>query len=295
MARLKLLVAAAAAVGALAGSQAAAVPAKYREGYRQACAAEIADYMQATADEYARNGNPFTSVERQWILDGNHISEIGVFSVQNELPLAEATAGNSRVDVFMRSGMKLKVCGLRYLLPLFEREEADAQSQQDDLARRAAELQQSLQQQKTTRPQETAEEQRQQQATLAGSKEPSADAAKNSTAEAEPAQAPEPFEKAVVANDCISLISNPQSYGGFNNSCLFPVYVAWCAYRPKDGAWSSSFDCDKNKGGLSSVQANAWSVDHTHNAEYVFWFACKQPGTPKVRYTSGVGFHGTCR
>ena len=102
------------------------------------------------------------------------------------------------------------------------------------------------------------------------------------------------------ASHCLSLVKDPQLYGGFTNSCDFPVYVAFCAYHPKKGAWSEAFDCDHDapgigRGGLAHVNANATEGTHTHNAERIFWFACRQPSFPKVKYSSGSGFFGHCQ
>jgi hypothetical protein len=100
------------------------------------------------------------------------------------------------------------------------------------------------------------------------------------------------------ASRCMGLIQDPRLFGGFTNACGFDVYVAWCAYHPKKGAWSEAFDCDKpgaGMGGLSSVRANAVEGSHTHNAERIFWFACRRPSFPKVEYTSGSGFFGHCQ
>jgi hypothetical protein len=102
-----------------------------------------------------------------------------------------------------------------------------------------------------------------------------------------------PFVARIV-NECVSLVSD-NGYGGFHNSCNFPIYVAFCTFMPKEGAASSYFDCDKNKGGLEDIEANGYQAAHTNFAQRVFFFACNAPSTPKVDYHAGAGFFGTCQ
>ena len=109
-----------------------------------------------------------------------------------------------------------------------------------------------------------------------------------------------PGSIAEIANHCVSLVKDPGLYGGFENSCGYPISIAWCAYHPTKGAWSEAFDCDHDakgigRGGLSLVGANQIEGDHTHNAEMIFWFPCRRPAYPVVTYTTGVGFYGYCK
>ena len=105
---------------------------------------------------------------------------------------------------------------------------------------------------------------------------------------------------AEMANHCVALVKDPNLYGGFKNSCAYPISISWCAYHPNKGAWSEAFDCDHDvqgigRGGLSTVGANQIDGTHTNNAEKIFWFACRRPAYPIVTYTSGVGFYGYCK
>ncbi len=119
--------------------------------------------------------------------------------------------------------------------------------------------------------------------------------AKPATAVRDMKKAPKPA--AEIANRCIGLRHGETLYGGFTNACAFPVAVTWCAWHPAKGAWSEAFDCDKDafgRGGLATIAANAQEASHTHNAEKIFWFACRRPSYPRVTYKSGIGFRGHC-
>jgi hypothetical protein len=85
------------------------------------------------------------------------------------------------------------------------------------------------------------------------------------------------------AHRCLSLIkaTDKTLYGGFINTCDFPVRFAYCAYKPKKGAWSESVDCEGGTGklsGHSEIKPHERSAHHTLGAEKVLWFACRADG-----------------
>jgi hypothetical protein len=102
------------------------------------------------------------------------------------------------------------------------------------------------------------------------------------------------------AHECLSLI--PEGYGGFKNSCDFSVNYTYCAYHPKKGSWvdSASFNCEssqntKSQSGYQTVRANGADGNHTHGAEKIFWFGCKEPAHPYQVKFDGRQLFGMCK
>jgi predicted secreted protein len=80
-----------------------------------------------------------------------------------------------------------------------------------------------------------------------------------------------------LAVKCLTVNTSP-GYGGFINSCPFSVEFSYCAYRPKKGAWTESFNCEQNQFGSWQVGPNNRTAVHTKNAEKIFWAACRYSG-----------------
>lgn len=95
-------------------------------------------------------------------------------------------------------------------------------------------------------------------------------------------------------NQCIQLVKSGL-YGGFTNSCSFKVEVTFCAFRPKEKAWSSAFNCEKQSFGGTAVGAGRQSADHTHGAEQIHWIACKAPATPFKAEWDGSRIRAFCK
>ena len=103
---------------------------------------------------------------------------------------------------------------------------------------------------------------------------------------------------ALEAHDCVSLDRTlGLLYGGFRNSCPYKIVVSYCNFRPKPDTWGQGVNCEKKQGiGATFIGANQGSVDHTNGAEFVYWFACRDPSWPvEAEYTSGHGLMARCR
>lgn len=80
------------------------------------------------------------------------------------------------------------------------------------------------------------------------------------------------------AHHCLNLVKENTLYGGFTNTCSFPVRFAYCAYKPKRDAWTESFDCEKAKSsfsGINQIKPGERSAHHTLGAQRILWFACR--------------------
>ena len=96
------------------------------------------------------------------------------------------------------------------------------------------------------------------------------------------------------AHRCLTL-KKAGLYGGFNNSCAFPVTYLFCHYQPKKDSWGESLDCAKNKIGLGRVRPNTGAAEHTYNSAMVYWFACKEGFNPAdAEFVAGQGLRGRC-
>ena len=96
------------------------------------------------------------------------------------------------------------------------------------------------------------------------------------------------------AHQCLSL-KKAGLYGGFDNSCAFPVSYFFCHSQPKKDSWGESLDCAKNKIGMGRVQPKTGAAEHTYNSVMVYWFACKEGFHPvDSEFVSGQGLRGRC-
>jgi hypothetical protein len=103
---------------------------------------------------------------------------------------------------------------------------------------------------------------------------------------------------ALEAHDCVSLDRTlGLLYGGFRNSCPYKIVVSYCNFRPKPDTWGQGVNCEKKQGiGATFIGANQGSVDHTNGAEFVYWFACRDPSWPvEAEYSPGQGLMARCR
>jgi hypothetical protein len=103
-----------------------------------------------------------------------------------------------------------------------------------------------------------------------------------------------PEVDATPANDCLDVDS-----GVFSNSCAFPVYFTMCNESPKKGSWAESFSCvnasGKMDGFLDDIDAKSTTAAHASSTGMVYWFACRQPLTPKgIEYRQGQGIYAYC-
>jgi len=102
-----------------------------------------------------------------------------------------------------------------------------------------------------------------------------------------------------VASKCLSLLEK-SLYGGFKNSCNFPVEYTYCAYKPKKDAWTEAFDCEKDKFGSDMIEANGIDEAHTKGAKEIRWGACRSekdyPVTPFAKWDASKNmFFFNCR
>jgi len=110
---------------------------------------------------------------------------------------------------------------------------------------------------------------------------------------------PRQHVKEAVATKCLSLLKD-SLYGGFKNSCNFPVEYTYCAYKPKKDSWTEAFDCEKDKFGSDMIEANGIDEAHTKGAQQIHWGACRSekdyPITPFGKWdASKRRFQLTCR
>ena len=93
---------------------------------------------------------------------------------------------------------------------------------------------------------------------------------------------------------CVTLDKRDSLYGGFYNNCNFKVWVSYCAYHPKKGAWNELFDCEKQAGGMDTIGANDAQAAHT-NGTFMYWFACPYPSWPvDGKFVTGKGIYARC-
>ena len=98
--------------------------------------------------------------------------------------------------------------------------------------------------------------------------------------------------------DCVRIADTPAgSYGAFQNVCDFPVNFSYCAYNPKQGAWSEHFKCnaDGSTLGFDGIAARGLQAAHIKDAEKVHWFACRKPKTPHNVKFNGKELVGSCK
>jgi hypothetical protein len=101
-------------------------------------------------------------------------------------------------------------------------------------------------------------------------------------------------DPAAEAHECIRPIFTGL-YGAFENTCNFPVYYSYCAFRPKSDSWLTSMDCEKQQFGSWEVGPNRQSAAHTKGAESIHWFACKNPAWALDKSFDGGQIQGRCR
>jgi hypothetical protein len=101
-------------------------------------------------------------------------------------------------------------------------------------------------------------------------------------------------DPAAEAHDCIRPIFTGL-FGSFENSCNYPVYYSYCAYRPKSDSWLTTLDCEKQQFGSWEVGPNRQSAAHTKGAESIHWFACKNPAWAVDKSFDGGQIQGRCR
>ena len=78
------------------------------------------------------------------------------------------------------------------------------------------------------------------------------------------------------AHHCLRLVTENTNYGGFTNTCSFPVRFSYCAYKPRQGAWTESFNCETGSfGGHALITPGGRSSHHTLGAQKVFFYACR--------------------
>jgi hypothetical protein len=109
-----------------------------------------------------------------------------------------------------------------------------------------------------------------------------------------PAAPDEPDADHTPVSDCLDVEA-----GVFSNSCTFPVYFTMCNESPKKGSWAESFSCVNAKGKmdgfLDDIGAKSTKSAHASTTGMVYWFACRQPLTPKdVEYKPGEGIFAYC-
>jgi hypothetical protein len=94
------------------------------------------------------------------------------------------------------------------------------------------------------------------------------------------------------AHQCLTLWKEKTSYGGFTNTCAFPVRFIYCAYKPKKGAWTEAFNCEGEKaqfGGHALIKPHDRSSHHTLGAQKIFWFACRADSPTDEIFEVGDG------
>jgi hypothetical protein len=101
-------------------------------------------------------------------------------------------------------------------------------------------------------------------------------------------------DPAAEAHECIRPIFTGL-YGAFENTCNFPVYYSYCAFRPKSDSWLTSMDCEKQQFGSWEVGPSRQSAAHTKGAESIHWFACKNPAWALDKSFDGGQIQGRCR
>lgn len=101
-----------------------------------------------------------------------------------------------------------------------------------------------------------------------------------------------------TAHQCVNLDNDARLFGGFVNSCSYPVSFYSCNYRPKTISggfnWSADFDCEKQQFGLYDLAPGGKVAAHNHNTEMVYWFACRSPSSPADIEYSGGRARGRC-
>ncbi len=83
------------------------------------------------------------------------------------------------------------------------------------------------------------------------------------------------------ATDCIELIELRTRNGyfgpGFKNSCPYPVFFRFCAYRPLPNALGGAIDCEKTDGRIEIIESKEEIVAHTYGAESIYFGGCRHP------------------
>jgi len=94
------------------------------------------------------------------------------------------------------------------------------------------------------------------------------------------------------AHHCLTLWTEKTMFGGFTNTCDFPVRFVYCAYKPKKGAWTEAFNCEgktPHVGGNDLIKAHDRGSYHTLGAQKILWFACRADSTKEEIFEVGDG------
>jgi hypothetical protein len=107
-------------------------------------------------------------------------------------------------------------------------------------------------------------------------------------------------DPAAEAHQCID-VDTRTLYGGFKNTCSYPVTYGYCVDNPKKGAWTDSplFSCagmaGKQTAGGQTIKANGYDTNHTKGGDGVYFFACKAPAHAlDLSFVPGQGIQGRC-
>ena len=104
-------------------------------------------------------------------------------------------------------------------------------------------------------------------------------------------------DPAAEAHGCLSLTNGSKLLGGFTNSCGYKVDFIFCNYKPKQGSWADTVDCEKGRNGIGGWMVGPYgkSTDHTNRNGTTYWFACKSPAFAiDGEYVPGQGLLGRC-